>query len=110
MFTRFDFDAFSKGKQYMSTGVQPWKDPETGNVIGTKVEAVIIKDRTDYGLSPDCTKVNNLFEKLIFKVPKVIDIPLNVEVMPIKPVAKIWGDFHNNLSIRADDVQVIPKS
>ena len=93
----------------MSTGIQPMKDPETGNRIGTKVASVIIKDRTDYGISEDGTKVSNLFEKIVFKVPKIIDIPINVEIIPINPVAKVWGEFQNQLSVRADDIQVVSK-
>ncbi|RGN93348.1 hypothetical protein [Dorea formicigenerans] len=108
-FTSFDFEAFSEGKKYLSTGIQPMKDPETGNRTGTKVASVIIKDRTDYGISEDGTKVSNLFEKIVFKVPKIIDIPINVEIIPINPVAKVWGEFQNQLSVRADDIQVVSK-
>lgn len=109
MFTSFDFEAFSKGKKYLSTGTQPLKDPETGDRTGTKIESVIIKDLTDYGKSKDGTRVSNLFEKIVFKVPKIIDIPLNVEIIPINPVAKVWGEFQNQLSVRVDDVQVVSK-
>ena len=109
LFTLFDFTAFSKGKQFMSTGIQAWKDHETGAILGTKVEAVIVKDRTDYGSSKDGEKISNLFEKLVFKVPSEIDIPLNVEIIPVNPIATVYGEYRNQLSITADDVQVVSK-
>lgn len=108
-FLYFDFEGFSKGKQYMSTGIQEWKDHETGALLGTKVEAAIVKDRTDYGPSKDGIKVSNLFEKVVFKVPHEVDIPLNVEIIPINATANVYGDFRNQLSITAEDVQVVSK-
>lgn len=109
LFTFFDFSSFSKGKQYMSTGVMKWKDHETGAILGTKVEAVIVKDRTDYGVLKDGERVSNLFEKVVFKVPKEIEIPLNVEVVPVNAVATVYGEYRNQLSITAEDVQVVSK-
>lgn len=108
-FLYFDFEEFSKGKQYMSIGVQEWKDHDTGVVLGMKVEAVIVKDKTDYGSSKDGKQVSNLFEKVIFKVPHEVDIPLNVEIIPINATANVYGEFRNQLSITAEDVQVVSK-
>jgi hypothetical protein len=109
LFTSFDFNAFSKGKQFMSTGVREWKDHETGAILGTKIEAVIVKDRTDYGASKYGEKISNLFEKVIFKVRASIDVPLNVEIVPVNAVATVYGEYRNQLSITADDVQVVSK-
>ena len=109
MFLYFDFNSFSKGKQYMCTGTQVWKDHDTGTILGTKVEAAIVKDRTDYGTAKDGEKVTNLFEKLVFKVPREIDSPLNVEIIPVNPVANVYGEYRNQLSITADDIQVVSK-
>lgn len=108
-FTYFDFQAFSHGKQYISTGLRPWKDHETGKVLGTIVDAIIYKDRTDYGTSKDGSKVSNLFEKISFKVPHKVEIPLSAEITPINAVATVYGEYRNQLSIRADDVQVVSK-
>ena len=49
MFTYFDFEGFMKGKTLMCTGVTPWKDHDTGAILGTKVETAIFKDKTNYG-------------------------------------------------------------
>lgn len=106
-FLYFDFESFSEGKQYMCTGITVWKDHDTNAVLGTKVEAAIVKDQTDYGANKEGEKVTNLFEKLVFKVPKKIDIPLNVGIVPINPVASVYGEYRNQLSITADDIEVV---
>lgn len=109
MFLFFDFDSFSEGKQYMCTGTTVWKDHDTNAVLGTKVEAVIVKDQTDYGPNKDGEKVTNLFEKIVFKIPQKIDIPLNVGIIPVNPIANVYGEYRNQLSITADDIQVVSK-
>lgn len=108
LFTYFDFDEFAKNKKFMSIGQQEWKDFKTGSVLGTKVEVVIAQDKTDYGVQ-DGEVVNNLYEKLIFKTPADISVPMNVEVRPINAVATVYGDFRNQLSITADNIEVVGK-
>lgn len=107
-FLTFDYVGFAKGKRLLSVGQQPWKDFKTGEVLGTKVEAVIAQDKTDYGLK-DGETVTNLYEKLTFKIPKVIEIPMNVEIRPKNPVATVYGDYQNQLSITAEDIEVLSK-
>ena len=109
MFTYFDFEGFMKGKTLMCTGVTPWKDHETGSVLGTKVETAIFKDKTNYGPSKDGSQVTNLLEKITFKVSKQIDVPTGVEVVPVNPFAKVYGEYNDKLSVTADDVQVVTK-
>ena len=107
-FLFFDFAGFSKGKLYICTGVQPWTNHDTGEVLGSKVEAVIYKDKTDYGPSKDT--VTNLFEKVVFKVGhEVSDVPVGAEITPINATATVYGDYRNQLSITAEDVKVVPK-
>lgn len=50
-----------------------------------------------------------MFEKITFKVAAEIDVPLNVEIVPINPVAKVYGEYRNQLSVTADDIQVVGK-
>ncbi len=88
MFTYFDFNDFAKGKGFISTGIQPLKDFDSGKVIGTKVEAVIAQDNTSYG-NNEGEVVSNLYEKLTFKVPTHIDIPMNVEIRPVNAKATV---------------------
>lgn len=107
-FLKFDDVEFFKGKRLLSVNQQPWKDFKTGEVLGTKVETVIMQDKTDYGLK-DGEVVSNLYEKLTFKIPKVIEIPMNVEIRPKNPVATVYGDYQNQLSITAEDIEVLSK-
>ena len=109
LFNFFAIDSFLKDKQIVCVGVKPGKDYETGETLGTKVEGVIAKDKTDYGESKDGEKVTNLFERLTFKIPEIIDVPLNVEIVPVNPVAKVYGEYQNQLSITADGIQVVGK-
>lgn len=53
--------------------------------------------------------VNNMYEKLTVKLPKEMDVPMNVEVKLINPEASIYGEYRNQLSIVAEDVQVVSK-
>lgn len=52
--------------------------------------------------------MTNLFEKMTFKVAKSrVDVKVHDIVMPVHPVATIYGDYQNQLSIKADDVVVV---
>lgn len=108
MFTFFDFEAFAKGKSFVSTGIQPWKVFESGEVIGTKVEAVIARDKTNYNCK-EGEVISNLYEKVTFKLPMEIDIPINVEIRPINAEATVYGDYRNQLSITAESIEVVSK-
>lgn len=108
-FNNFDFDNFSQGKVFIATGVRPWADHSSGAALGTIVDAVIYTDNTSYTRKEGDTS-SNRFEKISFKVSKRIDIPADTQIRPINPVATIWGDFRNNLSVRADDIEIIPRA
>lgn len=108
-FQTFDFKRFAKDKRFMSIDTQIWKDFDTGEVLGKKVTAVIIEDNTDYGQAKDGTKITNQFEKIQFKVPSQVEVPPNVEIKPVNPSATVYGEFRNQLSITADDIQIVGK-
>lgn len=107
-FSTFDWDAFSKGKEFLCVGCTEWKNFDTGEHLGTKVESVIVTDNTDYG-SQDNELVTNLYEKITFKVPKDLSVPLNVEIQPKGVVATVYGDFRNQLSCTAEDIAFTAK-
>lgn len=75
----FDWNGFAKQKKFMTVGISPLTDYETKELIGTKVEVVITSDSTPYERKEN-EQGSNLFEKLIVKVPKQIDVPMQVEV------------------------------
>lgn len=92
----------------MSIGQREWKDFNTGEVLGTKLDAVIAQDKTDYG-TKEGEVVSNLYEKLTIKIPKVITIPMNVEVRLVNAKATVYGEYRNQLSIVAEDIKIITK-
>lgn len=106
-FAFFDYLKFSEGKVLKLVAIEPWKDFDTGTVLGTKYKTVIAQDKTHYNLK-DGEQVSNLFEKLDFKVPHdPHNIPLGSVVKPVNPVATVYGQYRNQLSVRADDIQVV---
>ena len=52
--------------------------------------------------------MSNRFEKLAIKVSDDIDIPVDQYVMPTGVVAKVYGDYRNQLAVTASGVTVIP--
>ncbi|HIV42590.1 MAG TPA: hypothetical protein H9904_11550, partial [Candidatus Mediterraneibacter guildfordensis] len=87
-------------------GVSEWVDYDTKKHIGTKIEVVIVEDKTRYTYK-DGEVVSNRFEKLVYKVKKDVKVPIDARVEPVNPVATVYGDFRNQLSIVADDIRII---
>ena len=105
-FQTFDWKAFSKDKQFAVTQVSEYTDFETGKHLGTKVEVVIIVDKTPYQFR-DGNEFTNRFEKLVFKCSKDLDIPLDAIVAPQNAIVTVYGEFRNQLSVKCDDVTVL---
>lgn len=108
-FSYFDIEGFLEKIKLVTIGVAPWKEYETGVLKGTKVEVVIAGDKHRYNTA-DGEVVNNVYEKLTIKVPKDINVPMNTEVRLVNPEGNIYGEYRNQLSITADDIQVVSKS
>ncbi len=108
-FTLFDWNSFQKGKTFVCIGISPWKDFESGEIIGTKVESVIASDETNYNVK-DGETVTNLYEKLVFKVNKDIDIPINAVIHPKGVQASVFGEYRNQLSCTAEDIVIVSKN
>ena len=109
-FLVFDYAKFSHGKVIVCTGIGEWLDYNTKDHKGTKVEGAIIKDNTLYD-QKNGESVSNLYEKIIFKCKKDIQIPVGAVITPVNAVAKAYGEngakFVNQLSITCDDVKVL---
>ena len=43
------------------------------------------------------------------KVPKRIDLPLKSIIRLVNPNCTVYGDYRTELSVKADDVQIIKK-
>lgn len=108
-FQYFDIDEFLEGKKLVTIGIQDWKEFETQNVVGSKVEVVIAIDKTKYEVA-NGEIVSNVYEKLTVKIPlKLTNVPMNAEIRLINPEAVIYGEFRNMLSITAENIEVIGK-
>ncbi|WP_306480374.1 hypothetical protein [Mediterraneibacter sp.] len=107
-FEYFDWNGFAKHKRFMTVGISPLTDRETKEIIGTRVEIVTTQDNTPYERKEN-EKGSNLFEKLYVKVPKQIDVPMQVEVQLKNAVATVYGDYRNQLSVYAEDIVVVEK-
>ena len=113
-FMRFDWESFTEGKEYTVVGCTKWTDFMTHEELGTKVEAAITKDETNYCFK-DGVGVTNLLEKITFKVRKKVNIPANSKVMPVSPTVSAYGrdrngnltSYLNNLSIVCDDIKTL---
>ena len=105
-FLGFDWNSFEAGKIFIVTGISENKDYNTKAHLGSKVECVIATDNTQYK-SKNGEKITNRFEKIVFKVTKDIDIPLDSRVKPVNAVATIYGDYRNQLSVKCDDIVVV---
>ena len=113
IFEKFDFEAFSTGKEYSVTGCIEWSDYNTKAYLGTKVEVIITKDETDYH-TKNGTVISNLFEKLTFKVSKAVSVSAGDKIMPVNAKATAYGrdkngftNFKNMLSVQCDDIIVL---
>lgn len=107
-FLRFDWERFRSGKDLNVTEVKEWVDFENkGTVLGTVIEVVILTDDTEYELKPG-EMVTNRFEKFKIKIPKKnVAVQVGDFVEPINPVATVYGDHRNQLSVKADDIRVL---
>ena len=101
-FNYFDAEGFFSKLKLITVGSTVWKE------YGTKLEVVIASDKHRYN-SNEGEVVNNMYEKLTVKLPKEMDVPMNVEVKLINPEASIYGEYRNQRAIVAEDVQVVSK-
>lgn len=105
----FDVLKFLVGKRLIVVSTKPWKDYETGRACGTKIELAIVEDNTVYPPKANGETVNgvNAYEKLVAKIPKNVTVEKGTEVTLINPTGKPYGTYLENLSLTADDIQVV---
>ena len=107
-FIRFDFEQFSAGKVFQVNGVKPWKDYDNPEkILGTTIEVFVAEDKTHY-ITRDGSRFSNRGEKFSIKIPATsVDVDIDDIVVPVNPVATVYGDFRNQLSVKADDIEAI---
>lgn len=106
----FDFEQFAKDKELAVKDTRPLRDSTTGLVIGTRVEVLIWQDNTKYAPGRDGSIPTNRYNSFVVKVHKK-DLDLEVDdIVEFKDVvAKIYGEYNNELTVDAEDVVVIRK-
>lgn len=103
VFKQFDNQAFFEPKSLMAMSEESWVDFDSGKKLGTKLNVVIWQDQSDYG-DPTITNVGQtLSVKIAGREPRNITTPHLVRL--INPEATIYGEYQNQLSVRADDVE-----
>lgn len=107
-FSYFDAEEFFSKLSLITVGKSTWTEYGTGTVKGTKVEMVIASDKHDYNTS-ESENINNMYEKFTAKISKDIDVPMNVKVRLVNPKGTIYGEYRNQLSVTADDIEVLGK-
>ena len=105
-FLSFDWDAFADGKAFIVTGVSEYQDFDTKAHLGTRVDCIILTDKTPYKFK-DGEEFTNRFEKITFKVSKDVNVAIDARVVPVNAVASIYGEYRNQLSVKCDDIQTI---
>ena len=105
-FLSFNWDAFAEGKTFIVTGVSEYQDFETKKHLGTKVDCIIASDKTPYKFK-NGEEFTNRFEKISFKVSKDVTIPIETRVIVKNVTASIYGEYRNQLSVKAEDIQVV---
>lgn len=110
-FSRFDCEAFFKDKDVRVMAQEPWNDYEDGQVskiLGTKYKCIIATDNTKYegkDIQPDL----NAGEKIDVKVPQPPkQFNKFSRIMFVNPTASVYGSFQSELSVKAEDVEIIP--
>jgi len=106
-FLFFDCLAFLLGKTLQVVSCGPLVDYETKSKIGTKVGVVITSDETEYKVR-DGETVSNVFEKFNVKVVgKELTLTPGTVVNLVNPRGVVYGEYRNNLSVTADDIQPV---
>ena len=112
-FETFDWQRFIQGKKLLTTGAKPWLEyadgAQTGKILGTVIEVVIIEDRTAYRLK-EGEAVSNRFEKMRVKLPVTVEVPMDREVVFEGVEAKVYGDYKTELSVKAQAVRAVDGS
>lgn len=103
---KFDNAEFFANKKFLLFKSEEWKDYDSGQIKGSKYTVVIYADDTNYGGD---IGVSNAGETLIIKVAgaKPVEVTRPVFVELINPMGTVYGDYRNELSVRADGIKAV---
>ncbi len=118
LFNKFDYEAFAKGKVIYAIASEEKYEYVDGKVSDkfahTVYKCAIVRDNTEY-INPHTkekfTDVSNEGEALNIKVNgRAKSFKPMSQFKLVNPRATIWGEFQNNLSVTADDIEFIQNS
>ncbi|MDT2745979.1 MULTISPECIES: hypothetical protein [Enterococcaceae] len=108
-YQRFDANGYFEQKELRVMASEAWNeysDGQVGKNLGTKYKCVIATDNTAYK-NPE---TDNTGEQVVVKVEKnAKDFKKFARVTLVNPSATIYGQFQNELSVKADDVEFLEK-
>ena len=107
-FVQFDLESFLADKEITFLDAKPFYNyidgKATDELAGMKLECVITKDNTNYSNK----EISNEYEKISIKIPGATKVGIQRgSKLKIQGTGKVWGDYSQNLSIEATNVQVI---
>jgi hypothetical protein len=107
-FIQFDLESFLEDKEITFLDAKPFYLYENGKATdqaaGIKLECVITRDDTIYNNK----EISNEYEKISIKIPGATKVGIQRgSKLKIQGTGKVWGDYSQNLSIEATNVQVI---
>lgn len=109
----FQILKFLQGKKLSTLECSEWREyskdsKKPGAVLGTKVTLVFLEDKTPYSPGKNGQPVSNRYAQMVVKVKKKdLAIPVDTIVELVNPVARIYGDYRNELSVTADDIRPV---
>lgn len=106
-FRHFDTDGFFKDKLLEVLSIRDWIDFHSKEVLGKRIEVVVLVDNTKYDLTQSGYEITNKYEKFQIKISNLNDVKVGDQVEIINGQAKVYGDYQNQLSIEADSLNVI---
>lgn len=105
----FDAKGYFEQKELRAIASEAWNeytDGQVGKVLGTKYKCVIATDNTTYK-NPS---TDNTGEQVVVKVEKPAkEFKKFARVSLVNPSATIYGQFQNELSVKADDIEFVEK-
>lgn len=106
-FVKFDAYAFLKGKDLLLMKETPWIDYDSGKEIGAKLKVIIWTDDTKYSKEG----ISNEGSEIDIKIPglKSEEVDRNKRgfIRLKNPVGTVYGEYQNELSLKADGFDLI---
>lgn len=106
-FVKFDANAFLKGKQLLLMQESPLRDYDSGKEIGAKLTVVVWTDDTKYHKDGVTNEGSELDVKIAGLKAEEVNRNNRGFIKLTNPVGTVYGDFQNQLSLKADGFEFV---